>query len=622
MKKLKVGFIMGGGVSMGSYSAGALSYMIKALEKHYDKTKYSSCCVDVFSGSSAGSAALAITVFEMIKGHDVTLELKKLWVDGVAGLDIDNLLPLNNAFDNKLEPSFLTTSKISKIMKRVFSKMPDSNTQPSSLLADEVRISMSLSNLNGIRQDARTHINNTGELTNDNNPLDPEVHDVAKTYWHNDSRRFQIKLKEDVDTADQSYVSFKADTRMAWKELGETARASGAFPFAFPPVPLKRKSSEYGRSWGYGDQEERWFHYVDGGVFNNQPLKFAMNMANELDKEEVPDEFERVFIVIDPIVGTEKADLDMENFCSPNKVEPDNYVKQVVTNLGSLVEMLLSHAQYKDWQKAHKINNQINWADKLIAEMVTASESFTNEVCDVLSATFHNALANIIREKYKATSQKATADISDNEIGIEKKIAAQFKIINTKYTDILEGIDTAGKRLNFLCYFIALVENVSGTRQKQKVRLIGIAPIDKRLTKGEFLSAFGGFFNTEWRAYDFKVGEYDAYKKLINFEESLVNKQGLQVIDKPLETPEISYKDAPESARNRFESYLLVWIRQGVVRSLMVKLKRIFRRLLSFGLNGFTKWVRNLIVKKIAKEPQERQPNTCIQDTHNTENDF
>lgn len=41
---------MGGGISMGAYSAGALAYVIKSLESELNKDSYDSCTVDVFSG--------------------------------------------------------------------------------------------------------------------------------------------------------------------------------------------------------------------------------------------------------------------------------------------------------------------------------------------------------------------------------------------------------------------------------------------------------------------------------------------------------------------------------------------------------------------------------------------
>ena len=62
-KTLKLGFAMGGGVSLGSFSGAALTETIKlALLYGTDKdgNPYENVVVDVFSGASAGAMSLGV----------------------------------------------------------------------------------------------------------------------------------------------------------------------------------------------------------------------------------------------------------------------------------------------------------------------------------------------------------------------------------------------------------------------------------------------------------------------------------------------------------------------------------------------------------------------------------
>ncbi len=598
MKKLKIGFIMGGGVSMGAYSAGSLAYTLKALENNLNKDKYSGVVVDVFSGASAGSATLAITLFELIKGNEVDVELKKLWVDKNEGLDIANLMHQPSAWSNLIDPSLLSANKIKDIMNRIFKpdNLPKDAIKKKLILGDEVRISMSLSNLNGIRQDVSSSITNYNTR-----PL----HDTTKTYWHGDCRYFKINLNSKVIPSKSSdkYINIDYTDADSWQRLGETARASGAFPFAFPPVALERESAEYGRAWSY-KEDHKWFHYVDGGIFNNQPLKHAMNMAYELDENEDVDSFERFYIVIDPIVGTHVKDLEMENYCSPDKLESDVYLKQIKDNGFSVVNMLTSHAQYKDWQKAYKVNNQIEWFKELLRNMQFLISLIPDEN---LPATIplRTILEDIIKTKYTATSQSKIS----GKIETPNRIAKQLKFIAEK----TDTSSLSPKQTEIFLLYAAIIENTAGVRKKQKINLIGIAPKSKLTTKGDFLAAFGGFFKEEWRNYDFEVGQFDAFTKLKREEVELVNKANLLIVGDPSanvdpQSKDPSFSDIPPATIKVFKRSISSLVKEGIMKKRIKpknKLKRFFKRLVPF------KFISNIAARCLVNyllKPDKRQP--------------
>ena len=106
----------------------------------------------------------------------------------------------------------------------------------------------------------------------------------------------------------------------AWAQIAATAIASGGFPFAFEPVVLSRKAFEYGpdlwcRTFGrpmpkkksdFNGQETHPFSFVDGGTFNNEPIREAFRMASFIDgytRAETPGAVvQRVIVFVDTFV--------------------------------------------------------------------------------------------------------------------------------------------------------------------------------------------------------------------------------------------------------------------------------------------------------------------------------
>src|SRR5690606_23657843 len=94
--------------------------------------------------------------------------------------------------------------------------------------------------------------------------------------------------------------------RRTWAKLAATALASGAFPFAFSPVVLKRRVYEFGPLWPKALRDakidEYPFTYVDGGMFNNEPIREAFRLAAFIDALDPGDHFDRRILFVDPNV--------------------------------------------------------------------------------------------------------------------------------------------------------------------------------------------------------------------------------------------------------------------------------------------------------------------------------
>ncbi|MEK6701327.1 MAG: hypothetical protein AABZ53_03625 [Planctomycetota bacterium] len=100
-----------------------------------------------------------------------------------------------------------------------------------------------------------------------------------------------------------------------WKKIAATAVAAGAFPLAFEPVVLNRSSYEFGPNlWppacgpsheDDGTPRKFPFTYIDGGTFNNEPIREAFRLASFIDGQPLAQglEFDRRIVFVDPFVN-------------------------------------------------------------------------------------------------------------------------------------------------------------------------------------------------------------------------------------------------------------------------------------------------------------------------------
>jgi len=105
-----------------------------------------------------------------------------------------------------------------------------------------------------------------------------------------------------------------------WWKMAATSIASGAIPFAFEPVPLERRAYEFGET--EDGTASRWpkrlkgkdrhvFTYVDGGTFNNEPVREAFRLASFIDAQNPEEDFERLVLFVDPHVAVPNPGLEL-----------------------------------------------------------------------------------------------------------------------------------------------------------------------------------------------------------------------------------------------------------------------------------------------------------------------
>lgn len=183
-----------------------------------------------------------------------------------------------------------------------------------------------------------------------------------------------------------------------WATLGATAIASGAFPVAFAPVVLRRHSFEYGPFWPkeLRGADEYLFSFVDGGTFNNEPIREAVQLASYLDANrdanrqdtDPPDEnrpFSRRILFVDPLVNELKTDFRLGVF-QENLLEKPNLfgwfdgydlrrrttLDRLLPQVGTLVLAIFNEARRIDGDEQFQLDRRAECREKLHRILGTA----------------------------------------------------------------------------------------------------------------------------------------------------------------------------------------------------------------------------------------------------------
>lgn len=517
---------MGGGVSLGSFSGGALGEVVRLLREKLNANEFAQVEFDVFAGASAGALSLALmlkTLADPATSGKADSVLDAEWRAWVKLIDIEKLIP-----DPKMQDvaSFLRRDAVDDIARQLVSWKSGTPVATNGVLADQVLFACTLSNLNGIPIDLR------------NKQQGLAFYDGLQTTLYRDIRIFALDFNR---TAQESQFPkawvFRNDLDKpeAWSEIAATSIACGAFPFAFEPVVVQRAKSEYGKLWPWmeavgGAQSSKDsfpFTFSDGGMFNNEPLREAMQLINYRDAN--ASNIDRLLIFIDPnFSGTpfsfvldyhrdlyvEPQDKTIPWFSSlfdGKDVRPRPFAQRMLAMLGTVIGAVTSQASFKDWLQADKINNQISWREATLNVIKDVILSVVPEKLAGLVQGAKTALQAILDEKRQVStlpSDKLTVGDEKGRVEREEK-------------ELLSGI-TGSEHLELLIYLAAMIDQLGGLRSKQQIQMLGIGPVasngkERFDLAGDFISSFGGFFEQAYRQYDYDVGVAMAGRALSTF---------------------------------------------------------------------------------------------------------
>ncbi|HKP53158.1 MAG TPA: patatin-like phospholipase family protein [Chloroflexia bacterium] len=260
MAKKKVALVLSGGVSLGSYIAGALDELMRAFAS---SDEYE---IDIITGASAGATTAAIIAHGLLYRGGET-KLQDVWVNKVDILEL-----LAEDMPAGETPSLLNSRRLREVAEETLKWEEDpANARRASFCAEELVVAMTLTNTSAL-----PYVSRIKQPTADG---DQEF----VQYRHTEQETFRLS-------------SDFLPTDAIWQRISTVARASAAIPFAFPMVKLTREAKNdrhYVQTPSFDGSADFW--YCDGGTFNNLPIDLAWWYASQ-----VGDLDERIFVIINP----------------------------------------------------------------------------------------------------------------------------------------------------------------------------------------------------------------------------------------------------------------------------------------------------------------------------------
>ncbi len=458
---------MGGGVSLGSFSGAGLSEAIKQAVLHAGYvttdnegknifTNYDTVVVDVFSGASAGSMALAIMLRGLahqsdteiseaendlhIEGIDlsvITEEKRKAVVAAqvvknlqyqiwVKEINLDKLLgdTANQKADLIYEPGLLRRKALETIAHDYFQldEAYNNDFAGRSILSDEVLFASTLSNLTGVVYSTRGNDNTNPNFVGTKDPYTSRSHKELRVFHLNFKNVSVNEIDDNPDKYPSRWIRYHIGekeegsisdlrSKSPWARMLATSIACGAFPFVFEPVALERFKFEFVENcWDDNvltpevctiamesvvpltkDNLSYPFCYVDGGTFNNEPVKEAFRLASFLDAEDTRD-FDRVIVFVDPSIGDEVTNfrlpfLQQYSVKEPRKIlgSLDGYdvikngtLDRLLSHISSLVTMIIDEGRVKESNRITQISRLFNRKEDYYRVFETLISNETN----------------------------------------------------------------------------------------------------------------------------------------------------------------------------------------------------------------------------------------------------
>jgi hypothetical protein len=459
----RIALVLGGGASLGSYIAGAVTELIRAAEnnRHEDGVR-----IDVIAGASAGALNAAVAARALTVNRHVLPWLERAWVDAAdASVLLDPGRPARDGW--------LDVSALEELTGALVDAAPAADDEPSPAADASLRVGFTLTNLYGVRYDHTYGFLNAPERTYG-----------KRTY---------------ADRIDFDLSARPAAGDPIWRELSEAAVASASFPFAFPPRRIGRSRTDYPDAHlaGTGDPIDMW--YLDGGLFENAPLGLARDLV-----ERDPDHrrTDRRYLFVEPSLQSSGSGPGL----------PAGPPRTLGGMAVALAGAVLGQGAVRDWSRANSINVRL----EIVRAIVDRLPEVATELADpaaVAVGRYIGELAERVAEMQVASGDVDAASGSGDPV--VDHLASQIERIESdpKYRAALDRVDSRAGRSR-LAKLVFALEAAGDLQDKDVLPLYLVAPERMGSLAGDFLANFGGFFNREWRANDFRAGRRDARRVL------------------------------------------------------------------------------------------------------------
>lgn len=476
----RLAIVISGAVSLGSYEAGVIYEIVEAIAQHNEDSKTSEdkkIEIDVITGASAGAMTACILAQKLLFDADAlkgtfTNDLFRPWVEDV---DIDTLLSFDKDEDPNL--SILSSNLIKEIghkylLRRFNDVNPPSKRHPAA--ASSIHLGIAMSNLKGFDFQK--------QMVGFANILNQTSTELAFTYTEHKDRLVREITQEN-------------NNKDFWTEIELASRSSGAFPFAFRVLDVKRKSSDevYEKAQPFAGEKVN-FPYTDGGVFENEPLGMAKMLVNQVDTDPLDYE-KRFYLYVSP---GPKSSTVLQSF----EASQASYVKTAI----ALAYSIFTQARFQDWIKTSDINEAIQQLDtqaQSLKRFLQHSPQIAQELKDCVD--------EMLKALYLQTQQP-------NQ-NLQPTREEDFERLKSQYNKEFQEISGLGETVaSAWLETVQVLEKSANLGTKDKMKIYAITAEDNELA-GVKLSAFAGFFAKPLRKFDYNVGRKKAVEFLNNLKQ-------------------------------------------------------------------------------------------------------
>ncbi len=465
-----------GGVSLGAYEAGVITEILKVLE-YNNNNGGTPWYIDAIAGASAGSITAALLA-RILAGNGQPSLLHDAWV---AGISLETL-----ASNAQSANTILNSDAVSNLAETYLPELSKPLTPHAAFNGQSTSLAFTVSGL-ALDPEALLALNNRLFTWHEYSVVGRFKMLVSASgefdYWASPIAAF------DHSAIDQGAVTGTD----AYQALKQAAITSGAFPLAFAPRGLAR--FEDGLIW-----RNRWF--VDGGVYDNDPVGEMINLAHDLDwSTDAYDDRDRRFLIIEP------EPLPVATSFPPSGVSPTALLD--IGPAGVLAEILpglLEQSQESGVRGISAVNSQIAERQNVLSDLCSALNTSTIDFGTLqrLAASITDQLAR--RRKIDQNTLKLFRDNFIADLAaLDPDLAARASRLD----------EPASGRTSVAAAFVELgllMDLAANLADKVCFSPIIVSP-DAPLA-GDPMWAFSGFFLTEIREHDFQRGRFDAYQAL------------------------------------------------------------------------------------------------------------
>lgn len=493
----RVAIAISGAVSLGSYEAGVAFELVDAIGQHNDHNRddpEKHIHIDVLTGASAGGMTATLLAQKLCYARrslddPYSNDLYQAWVKDV---DISGLL--SDRFHDNPTQALLSSNYVQhvaeqRLLRRYSGKHAPIVRHPAA--ADEIHLSLALSNLNGV--DYAVDAFKNASLTTATGKF-------IQTRYQDSFTRL---------------VSNNTDFSEFWQDLARAACACGAFPTVFAPQSLTRSYSESDYAAKaiipFGNAE---FTYIDGGTFNNYPLGMAKTLVNRIDKNPRDNE-SRYYFYISPN-SKESTQSDF----SAASANPLN------TSLAT-TSAIFNQARFQDW-------------------------ILTSHYNDLLEQMGHRAQA-LCEHFLKADDASIEAMDQANEVFLQHLFSSEPNRDRDGENQSLKGrylhlpfaqelLRARGEKAFEIWVKALQVSEFHGhLHDKDPMQIYTITASPEELAS-DALYAFVGFMEERFRSHDYNVGRRKARELLAQLQ--AIHRQGAKQQEHHLPLADFEFKQA------------------------------------------------------------------------------